>query len=73
MTLIGLKRSLYTLAGMVFVVAAGLRILLGRDAISGVVVPAVLAIFLFVLLATIVARVDTRIAALEEKVRAGEV
>lgn len=72
MTLLGLKRSLYTLAGMVFVVVAGLRIFLGQEAMSGVLVPSMFAFFLFVLLATIVARVETRIAEVEKQVRSRE-
>ncbi len=72
MTLIGLKRSLYTLAGMVFIVVAGFRVLLGQEAVSDVLFPAVIAIFLLVLLATVVARVEARIVEVEKKVCARE-
>lgn len=67
MTLIGLRRSLNTMAGMVFIVIAGCWVWFGKEAILGVLLPAFWAFFLFSLLAHIVARVEARIAGLEEK------
>ncbi len=71
MTLIGLRRSLSTMAGMVFLVVAGVWIWFGKEAVSGILPPALLAFFLFSLLAHIVARVETRISELEEKLKEG--
>ena len=72
MTLIGLRRSLSTMAGMVFVVVAGGWIWLGKEAMSGVLIPALMAFCLFSLLAHIVARVEARVAELEEKLKEGK-
>jgi len=69
MTLVGLQRSLSTMAGMVFVVVAGGWIWMGENAMSDVLFPALLAFSLFSLLAHIVARVEARIAELEEKLK----
>ena len=71
MTLIGLRRSLTTMAGMVFVVVAGGWIWLGEEAIFGLLPPAFMAFFFFSLLAHIVARVEARIAELEENLKEG--
>lgn len=69
MTLVGLRRSLSTMAGMVFIVVAGSWMWFGREAISGVLFPALMAFFFFSLLAHIVAQVEARITDLEERLK----
>ena len=71
MTLISMRRSLRVMAAMVFIVVAGSWIWLGKEAVSGIFLPALFAFFLLVLLAEIVARVEDRIAGLEEKLKEG--